>query len=62
MSKANISELLLARNVEPLVKEDFINMLKSCEFARYASYSSDTVEQDYKKATQVISDIDKQIR
>lgn len=62
MSKENISELLLARNVEPKVKEDFINMLKSCEFARYASYSATTIEHDYKKATEVISDIDKQIR
>ncbi len=62
MSKTNISDLLLARNVEQSVKEDFITMLKSCEFARYASYSADAVEQDYKKATEVISDIDKQIQ
>lgn len=62
MSKTRISELLIARNVEASVKEDFVNMLESCEFARYATYSSDSVEQDYKKATEVISNMDKQIQ
>ncbi len=62
MEKGLISQMLLERGVEPPTLENFIALIKSCEFARYASASKTSVEQDYKKAVQVISDIDKQIR
>ena len=62
MSKEHISKLLVERNVEKPIVEDFIKLLKSCEFARYASESTASVQHDYKKAVEVISNIDKQIQ
>lgn len=62
MEKSHISKLLLERNVEAPVVENFIGLLKNCEFARYASTSTASVQQDYNKAAEVISTIDKQIQ
>jgi hypothetical protein len=36
--------------------------LKSCEYARYTPSSNVTIKQDYQKAIEVISSIDKQIQ
>lgn len=62
MEKGLISEMLLERKVETETVNNFINLLKSCEFARYASTSPTSVEQDYSKSVEVISNIDKQIQ
>ncbi len=62
MEKSLISKMLLERNVEVAVVENFITLLKSCEYARYASSSKASVQQDYSKAVEVISNIDKQIQ
>ena len=62
MEKSLISKMLLERNVEAPIVENFIALLKSCEFARYASSSTASVQQDYNKAVEVISNIDKQIQ
>jgi hypothetical protein len=62
MEKSLISKMLLERNVENPMVENFIGLLKSCEFARYASTSTASVKQDYNKALEVISNIDKQIQ
>ncbi|SRX52543.1 BatD family protein [Aequorivita sp. CIP111184] len=62
MEKSHISKLLLERNVEAPVVENFITLLKSCEYARYASSSTTSVQQDYSRAAEVISTIDKQIQ
>ena len=62
MEKALISQMLRDRKVMPETVSNFIALLKSCEFARYASSSKATVSQDYEKAVETISDIDKQIQ
>ncbi len=62
MEKSHISKLLLERKVETPVVENFISLLKSCEYARYASTSTASVQQDYNKAAEIISTIDKQIQ
>ena len=62
MEKSFISKMLLERNVEAPVVEKFIGLLKSCEYARYASTSTASVQQDYNKAAEIISTIDKQIQ
>lgn len=62
MEKSHISKLLSERNVDALVVENFIGLLKSCEYARYASTSAASVQQDYNKSAEVISNIDKQIQ
>ena len=61
MEKGLISKMLLDRKVQTETVEDFIALLKSCEFARYASASKASVDQDYRKSVEVISNIDKQI-
>ena len=50
------------RKVKELVVLDFIALLKSCEFARYTPTSDVMMKQDYEKAIEVISNIDKQIQ
>jgi hypothetical protein len=62
MEKSLISKMLLERHVETQVVDNFIGLLKSCEYARYASASTPSVQQDYSKAVEVISNIDKQIQ
>lgn len=61
MSKENIRVLLKERGVSISTSEEFISLLKSCEFARYAPTSNVEMNSDYKKAVQVISEIDKQV-
>lgn len=61
MEKDFISQMLLDRKVDGQTVENFIDLIKSCEFARYASSSQTSVEQDYQKSVMVISEIDKQI-
>ena len=60
-SKEGISKLLGERNVEPDKVNEFLGLLKSCEFARYTPTSDVTIKKDYSKAVGVISAIDKQI-
>lgn len=62
MEKSLISKMLLERQVESSTVDSFITLLKNCEFARYASASKASVNQDYKKSVSVISEIDKQIQ
>src|SRR5690554_6550095 len=62
MEKSLISNMLLERQVNATTVESFITLLKNCEFARYASASKASVNQDYKKSISVISEIDKQIQ
>ncbi|MCX2680596.1 BatD family protein [Galbibacter sp. EGI 63066] len=59
-SKEKISELLLSKSVEKHVVDEFILLLGSCELARYSPSTSAEMKEDYNKAAQVISLIDKQ--
>ena len=61
MSKDNIKELLLTRNANPDVVNDFIALTENCEVARYAPASSTSIQNDYDKAVSIISDLEKQI-
>ncbi|PKP25482.1 MAG: BatD protein [Bacteroidetes bacterium HGW-Bacteroidetes-2] len=60
-SKERIHKFLLERKVEPQVSENFIAILKNCEYARYTPTTDGAIKQDYDKAVLVISTIDKQI-
>ena len=62
MSKDHISKLLVGRNVDESVVSQFVQLLKSCELARYTPATNVTIQQDYEKAVSVISEIDKQIQ
>jgi len=61
MSKEKIKEILLTRNANPETVSDFINLTENCEFARYAPASSVTIQNDYDKAVEIISALEKQI-
>lgn len=61
MSKDNIKELLLTKNANPDVVNDFIALTENCEVARYAPASSTSIQNDYDKAVSIISDLEKQI-
>ncbi|MFM9825759.1 BatD family protein [Flavobacterium sp.] len=61
MSKSNIQELLLSRNTNTETVNEFILLTENCELARYALISSSAIEQDFDKAVQIISDLEKQI-
>ena len=61
-SKEKITILLNQKHVDTNNIEEFISLLQSCELARYSPYTNLEMQQDYEKASKVISKIDKQIR
>jgi hypothetical protein len=61
MSKDRIATLLSERQVSQDNISQFIELLKSCEYARYTPASNVTIEKDYSRSVEVISAIDKQI-
>lgn len=60
LSKDRIQSLLLERNVETEVVNDFIAIFENCELARYTPITNVTMQEDYDKAAKTISLIDKQ--
>ncbi|MDX1767410.1 BatD family protein [Arenibacter troitsensis] len=60
-SKDKIASLLSEKNVDETTKEGFVGLLKNCEMARYSPFSDVQMQQDYNKASEVISQLDKQI-
>ncbi|NNC50413.1 MAG: protein BatD [Flaviramulus sp.] len=62
LSKDKIISLLKEKQVDEGVIKDFINILESCELARYTPIDIVTMQEDYDKAAKTISLIDKQAR
>jgi len=60
-SKDKIASLLSEKQVDETTIESFIALLKNCEMARYSPFSDVQMQEDYTKASDVISIIDKQI-
>jgi hypothetical protein len=61
MSKQNIQELLLSRHAAPHTVNDFLKLMDSCEFARYAPSSGTAIQQDYDSAVAIITALEKQM-
>lgn len=61
-SKEKINHLLTKKQVTGLHIEQFLEVLKSCELARYTPLETADMERDYKKASEVINILDKQLR
>jgi len=61
-SKEKIQELLHSKSGEEQTISQFLELLKNCEMARYAPFSNVEMKQDYDKASNVISLIDRQIK
>ncbi len=60
-SKDKIASLLDEKQVDASTKEGFIALLKNCEMARYSPFSEVQMQQDYDEASEVISQLDKQL-
>lgn len=60
-SKDKIATLLLEKHADETTKDGFIALLKNCEMARYSPFSNVQMQQDYDKASEVISYLDKQL-
>lgn len=62
MSKEHIADLLKEKDVSQTTVSSFIALLKSCEFARYTPSTKGAMQEDYSKAAQIISVIDKEMK
>ena len=60
-SKEKISALFSDRGVADKTTGDFIALLHSCEVARYSPFTLDQMQNDYEKASEVITALDKQL-
>ena len=58
-AKDKIRALLTDKKVDPSGVEGFIGLLENCEMARYSPFSQVQMEQDYQKASEVITALDK---
>jgi len=61
ISKEKITELLTNKNVDNGSITSFIDVFKSCDMARYSPMTVADMNNDYEKAKQVITQIDKQL-
>lgn len=60
-SKERIDTLLADKQVDASTREGFLALLHNCEMARYSPFSDVQMHQDYDKASEVISYLDKQL-
>ncbi len=60
-SKEKITMILGEKNVAQEDAKGFIDLLTSCEMARYSPFSNVQMQNDYDKASDVISKLDKQL-
>jgi hypothetical protein len=61
MSKEKIAEILISRNAQQESVDDFIKLTENCELARYAPSTESSIQNDYEKAVQIITTLEKQI-
>ena len=61
ISKERIGEILHSKNVDDQTINDFKMVLDNCDFARYTPSTDVMMKQEYEKAKEVISKIDKQL-
>jgi len=62
MSKEKISEILQSKNAHSETVSAFIQLTENCELARYAMASETAIQQDYEKAVEIISELEKQLK
>jgi peptidoglycan hydrolase-like protein with peptidoglycan-binding domain len=60
-SKDKIRELLAQRGASDSSKNGFMELLGNCEMARYSPFSRSQMQQDYNKASEVITILDKEM-
>ncbi len=60
-SKEKIIALLNAKSVDNGIVDEFISLLKNCEMARYSPFTDVQMKNDYEKASETITKMDKQL-
>ena len=60
-SKDKIASLLSEKEIDETTNHAFVDLLKNCEMARYSPFSDVQMKQDYNKASETISSIDKKL-
>ncbi|MGB0892264.1 MAG: protein BatD, partial [Flavobacteriaceae bacterium] len=61
ISRDKIAQILVNKNVEEEAISQFTEVLKDCDFARYTPITNVEMKQEYEKAKQVITQLDKQL-
>jgi hypothetical protein len=61
ISKEKITELLKNKNIEANTIHQFIEVLKSSDFARYTPYTATQMKEEFDRAKEVIVQLDKQL-
>lgn len=61
MSREKIREILLERKADPQTVSGFLDLVESCDFARYAPSPEGRMQHDYERAVQYLSELGKQI-
>lgn len=61
-SKEKIALLLEKRGVNQLYVQSFLDIIESCELARYTPLQASDMTRDYKKSIEVINALDKQLK
>ena len=62
MSKDNIMELLKQRNASETSINQFMELMNDCEFARYAPATDTAMNNDFDRAIEIITELEKQIK
>lgn len=60
-SKTRIADLLHKKNINEYSVQGFIDLLETCELARYSPSGLESMETDYDKAKEIITTLDKEI-
>ncbi|RCS25974.1 protein BatD [Polaribacter sp. WD7] len=61
ISKEKITQILQSKNIDDTSIQQFIDVLKSSDFARYTPITSTEMEAEFERAKQVIVQLDKQL-
>jgi hypothetical protein len=62
MSKDNIVELLQQRNANESSITEFMALMNDCEFARYAPATDTAMNNDFDRAIEIITELEKQLK
>ncbi|MQP51627.1 MULTISPECIES: BatD family protein [unclassified Flavobacterium] len=61
MSKENIIEILQNKNASEISVNQFMELMNDCEFARYAPATDTAMNNDFDRAIEIITELEKQI-
>ena len=57
-SKDKIKSILIKENISKKVINDVIELIESCEIARYTPANTDDMDKDYEKAVQILTNFE----